>query len=83
MSVSALTAVSCCSVAIQGSKQAAVAAMPEFRKTVLFVLTHDFVRTEAESPTSEGYHEFKNGETYFLIGNALGEGMAKPVAGKR
>ena len=57
--------------------QAAVAAYPEFRKNVRFVLTHDFVRTEQESPTAAGYHEFNNGETYFLIGNALGEGMAQ------
>lgn len=63
--------------------QAAVAAMPEFRDNVRFVLTHDFVRTEAESPTGEGYHEFKNGETYFLIGNALGEGMTKLLAAMR
>jgi hypothetical protein len=37
------------------------------------------VRTEKESPTGEGYHEFKNGETYFLIGDALGKGMMKLV----
>jgi hypothetical protein len=44
-----------------------------------FVETHDYVRAEEDSPTGEGYHEFKNGETYFLIGNALGEGMMKLV----
>ena len=49
------------------------AAMPEFAGTVTFVETHDFVRAEKDSPTGEGYHEFKNGETYFLIGNAFGE----------
>jgi alpha-galactosidase len=55
--------------------QAAAAARPEFEDTVTFVETHDYVRTEKESPTGEGYHEFKNGETYFLIGDALGKGM--------
>ena len=63
--------------------QANVAQMPEFRKTVRFVETHNFVRAEKESPTREGYHEFKNGETYFLIGNALGEGMAAQLKLKR
>ena len=29
------------------------------------------------SPTGEAHHEFKNGETYFLIGDALGKGMLK------
>ena len=62
--------------------QAAVAALPEFREHVAFVPTHDFVRTEQESPTDEGYHEFKNGETYFLIGKALGEGMSALLAGE-
>ncbi len=42
-----------------------------------FVETHDFVRTEKESPTGEAHHEIKNGETYFLIGDALGKGMLK------
>ena len=35
------------------------------------------MRTEKESPTGEGYHEFKNGETYFLIGDAFGKAMLK------
>jgi len=51
------------------------AARPEFAGTVKFVETHDFVRAEKDSPTGEGYHEFKNGETYFLIGDALGKAM--------
>ncbi len=32
------------------------------------------------SPTQEGYHEFKNGETYFLIGDALGKAMKELLA---
>jgi alpha-galactosidase len=55
--------------------QKAVAARPEFAGSVTFVATHDFVRTEKESPTDEGYHEFKNGETYLLIGDAFGKAM--------
>ena len=31
-------------------------------------------------PTKEGYHEFKNGETYFLIGDALGKAMLNLLA---
>jgi hypothetical protein len=51
------------------------AGRPEFAGTVQFVETHDFVREEKDSPTKEGYHEFKNGETYFLVGDALGKAM--------
>ena len=51
------------------------AEKPEFAGTVKFVETHDFVRAEKDSPTKEGYHEFKNGETYFLIGDAFGKAM--------
>ncbi len=69
--------------------QAAVAARPEFKKSVVFVQTHDFVRPAAESPNpGHGHHEFGNAETGFLVGDALGKGMLslmsgpqKPVAG--
>jgi len=58
--------------------QADAAARPEFKGTVLFVETHDFVRPPEESPCpTHGHHEFANAETYFLTGNALGEGMKK------
>ncbi len=57
--------------------QKTVAEKSEFAGTVKFMETHDFVRTEKESPTGEAHHEFKNGETYFLIGDALGKGMLK------
>ena len=56
-----------------------VASKPEFAGNGVFVETHDFVRTAAQSPTGEGYHEFKNGETYFLLGNAFGKAMQKLV----
>src|SRR5262249_44609628 len=54
------------------------AARPEFKGTVLFVETHDFVRKPQDSPNpGHGHHEFGNAETYFLVGDALGKGMAK------
>jgi hypothetical protein len=56
--------------------QAAVAARPEFARTVKFVPTHDFVRASKDSPNpSHGHHEFGNAETYFLVGDALGQAM--------
>ncbi len=56
--------------------QAAAAARPEFKGTVLFVETHDFVRPADESPNpGHGHHEFGNAETYFLVGDALGKAM--------
>jgi len=55
--------------------QAAAATHPEFKGNVTFVETHDFVRKEEESPKGWPCHEFNNAETYFLVGNALGEGM--------
>jgi hypothetical protein len=58
--------------------QAAAAARPEFKGNVLFVETHDFVRKPEDSPCpGHGHHEFANAETYFLVGNAIGEGMKK------
>ena len=56
--------------------QAAAAARPEFAGTVAFVPTRDFVRKPEDSPNpGHGHHEFGNAETYFLVGNALGEAM--------
>ena len=58
--------------------QAGAAATPEFKGTVLFVETHDFVRKPEESPCpGHGHHEFANAETYFLVGKAMGEGMKR------
>jgi hypothetical protein len=57
-----------------------VAEKPEFAGMAKFVVTHDFVRSEKESPTGEGYHEFKNGETYFLLGDAFGKAMISLLA---
>jgi hypothetical protein len=58
--------------------QAAVAKRPEFKGTVAFVETGEFRRPANESPNvGHGHHWFGNAESYFLIGNALGEAMKK------
>jgi Carbohydrate esterase, sialic acid-specific acetylesterase len=60
--------------------------MFEFRKTqeqgtkqiskALFIKTTDFARPAELSPNpTHGHHWFGNAESYFLIGDALGEGM--------
>ena len=44
----------------------------------LFVETHPFARPAELSPnTGHGHHWFGNAESYFLIGDALGEGMKR------
>lgn len=61
--------------------QAAAAARPEFKGTVAFVETHNFVRKPEDSPNpGHGHHEFGNAETYVLVGEALGRGMTKLLA---
>ncbi len=61
--------------------QAAAARRPEFKDTVRFVETRHFVRPAQESPhPGHGHHEFGNAETYFLVGDALGEAMKKLYA---
>ena len=58
--------------------QAAAAARPEFRGSVAFVPTHDFVRKPEDSPNpGHGHHEFGNAETYLLTGEALGRAMLR------
>lgn len=45
-------------------------------KNAIFVKTTDFARPPELSPNpSHGHHWFGNAESYFLVGNALGEGM--------
>ena len=62
--------------------QAAAAERKEFRRNVVFVETHDFVRAPEESPNpGHGHHEFGNAETCFLVGDALGRGMKRVLAG--
>ncbi len=35
----------------------------------------NFCRESSVSPADQGYHWNQNGETYYLIGEAMGEGM--------
>ena len=61
--------------------QAGAAARPEFKGTVRFVPTRDFVRPAKDSPNpTHGHHEFGNAETYVLVGDALGKGMVQLLA---
>ena len=55
--------------------QAAVAEHPEFKGNVAFVGTKAFWRVKEESPSGQGYHWNSNAETYYLIGQSMGEAM--------
>lgn len=55
--------------------QAAVAKRPEFEGNVAFVGTRNFWRPAEQSPGGQGYHWNSNAETYYLIGEAMGEAM--------
>ena len=49
-------------------------------KNALFIKTTDFARPAELSPnTGHGHHWFGNAESYFLIGDALGQGMKSLV----
>lgn len=49
----------------------------EFAGTVFTVDTRPFWRDATVSPSNFGYHWNHNGETHYLIGKAMGEGMIK------
>ena len=57
--------------------QAAVAKYDEFKGNVAFVGTKDFFRPKEVSPSGQAYHWNMNAETYFLIGNGMGEAMRR------
>lgn len=57
--------------------QAAVAKRAEFEGNVAFVGTKDFYRAPDVSPSGQSYHWNSNAETYFLIGQGMGEAMIK------
>jgi len=58
--------------------QKAAAARRELGGNVSFVPTTDFARPKEDSPNvGHGHHWFGNAESYFLIGDALGEAMVK------
>lgn len=62
--------------------QAAVAEYDEFKGNVAFVSTKAFWRPQTESPSGQGYHWNTNAETYYLIGEAMGQAMNKLLATK-
>lgn len=63
------------------SAQAAAAKRPEFVGTVAFVETARFRRPAKQSPNvGHGHHWFGNAESYFLIGDAMGEAMKTLLA---
>jgi hypothetical protein len=57
--------------------QAAVAEYPEFKGNVAFVGTRAFWRDKEVSPSVQGYHWNSNAETYYLIGEAMGQAMVR------
>ena len=62
--------------------QAAVAAREEFKGNVAFVSTRAFWRPAEQSPSGQGYHWNSNAETYYLIGEAMGEAMKRLLGAK-
>jgi hypothetical protein len=59
--------------------QAAVAERPEFRGNVAFVGTRAFWRPSEQSPSKQAYHWNSNAETYYLIGEAMGQAMQRLI----
>jgi hypothetical protein len=57
--------------------QAAVAEYEEFKGNVAFVKTREFWRDKEVSPNGNDYHWNTNAETYYLIGEAMGNAMKK------
>jgi len=57
--------------------QAAVAEQEEFRASVRFVGTKDFYRPAEASPSGQAYHWNNNAETYYLIGDGMGQAMVE------
>ena len=55
---------------------------PEFKGTVAGVETRDFQRSEAESPSGQGFHWLRNWETFYLIGKNMGEAMVGLLEGE-
>ncbi len=55
--------------------QAAVAEHAEFKGNVAFVKTQHFWRDQKLSPSGQGYHWNTNAETYYLIGEAMGQAL--------
>jgi alpha-galactosidase len=75
MSGNALT-VANAQLAVSGEK----GKYPDFVGNVLTVETRGYWRDVTVSPKNQGYHYHRNAETYYLVGEALGRGMAKLMA---
>jgi alpha-galactosidase len=52
---------------------------PEFKGNVSGVETRDFQRPREESPSGQDYHWYRNWETLYLIGKAMGDSMVELV----
>lgn len=55
--------------------QLAVEDYPDFIGNVKVVETRDFWREAEDSPANQSYHWNRNAESYFLIGESMGESM--------
>ncbi|WP_246539524.1 sialate O-acetylesterase [Telmatocola sphagniphila] len=62
--------------------QAAVAEYEEFKGNVAFVGTRSFWRDKDVSPSGQAYHWNNNAESYYLIGEAMGNAMVKLCAAR-
>ena len=62
--------------------QAAVVEHKEFQGNVAFVGTKAFWRPKEQSPSGQGYHWNSNAETYYLIGEGMGNAMNQLFNGK-
>ncbi|MCP4093043.1 MAG: sialate O-acetylesterase [Planctomycetes bacterium] len=60
--------------------QAAVAQRKEFKGNVAFVGTKDFWRDKSLSPSGQAYHWNNNAETFYLIGEGMGQAMIELLA---
>ena len=64
--------------------QAKGVQLPEFAGNAVFIKTRAYLRAPKESPnTGHGHHWFGNAESYFLIGNKMGEAMRDLLQTKR
>jgi alpha-galactosidase len=56
---------------------------PEFAGTVASVETRGFARTAKDSPSDFDYHWNHNGESHYLVGEAMGQAMVKLIGRKK
>jgi alpha-galactosidase len=55
---------------------------PEFQGNVAGVETRGFQRSREESPSKQDYHWLRNWETYYLIGQSMGQAMVELRSGR-